>query len=29
MVVIPTLHFGGRCGEAIDLYKKAFNMIVD
>lgn len=29
MIVIPTLHCGGRCEEAIALYKKAFNLEVD
>ncbi|MCL1822941.1 MAG: VOC family protein [Oscillospiraceae bacterium] len=29
MVVIPTLHCGGRCEEAINLYKKAFGLVVD
>lgn len=29
MIVIPTLHLGGRCEEAIELYKKAFNLEVD
>ncbi len=29
MIVIPTLHLGGRCEEAIALYKKAFNLEVD
>ena len=29
MIVIPTLHCGGRCEEAIALYKKAFNLVVD
>ena len=28
LIVIPTLHFGGRCEEAIELYKKAFNLEV-
>jgi len=26
---IPTLHCGGRCEEAIELYKKAFDLEVD
>lgn len=29
MIFIPTLHCGGRCEEAIALYKKAFNLEVD
>lgn len=29
MIVIPTFHFGGRCEEAIELYKKAFNLEID
>ena len=29
MIVIPTLHCGGRCEEAIELYKKAFGLEVD
>lgn len=29
MIFIPTLHCGGRCAEAIALYKKAFNLEVD
>ena len=29
MIVIPTLHCGGRCEEAIVLYKKAFNLVID
>jgi len=29
LIVIPTLHFGGRCEEAIELYKKAFNLEID
>ena len=29
MIVIPTLHFGGRCQEAIDLYKEAFDLKID
>ena len=29
MIIIPTLHCGGRCEEAISLYKEAFNLIVD
>ncbi len=29
MIFIPTLHCGGRCEEAIELYKKAFNLEVD
>ena len=24
MEVVPNFHFGGKCGEAIELYKKAF-----
>lgn len=29
MNVIPTFHCGGRCAEVIELYKKAFNLVVD
>jgi PhnB protein len=29
LIFIPTLHCGGRCEEAIELYKKAFNLEVD
>ena len=29
MVVIPTLHCGGRCEEVIALYQKAFGLVVD
>lgn len=29
MIAIPTFHCGGRCAEAIELYKKAFDLIVD
>ncbi len=29
MLFIPTLHCGGRCEEAIELYKKAFHLEVD
>ncbi len=29
MLLIPTLHCGGRCAEAIALYKKAFHLEVD
>lgn len=29
MIVIPTLHCGGRCEEAIALYKKAFGLEID
>lgn len=29
MIFIPTLHCGGCCEEAIELYKKAFNLEVD
>lgn len=29
MLFIPTLHCGGRCEEAIELYKKAFQLEVD
>lgn len=29
MIFIPTLHCGGRCEEAIALYKKAFNLEID
>jgi len=29
MIVIPTMHFGGRCIEAIELYKKAFDLKID
>lgn len=29
MFFIPTLHCGGRCAEAIELYKKAFNLEID
>jgi len=29
MIFIPTLHCGGRCEEAIELYKKAFHLEVD
>lgn len=29
LIVIPTLHCGGRCEEAIALYKKAFNLGID
>lgn len=29
MIVIPTLHCGGCCEEAIALYKKAFDLEVD
>lgn len=29
MVFIPTFHCGGRCREAIELYKKAFHLEID
>lgn len=29
MIVIPTLHCGGHCEEAIELYKKAFKLEID
>jgi len=29
MIIIPTLHCGGRCEEAIVLYQKAFGLVVD
>lgn len=29
MIITPTLHFGGKCEEAIALYQKAFNCKVD
>lgn len=29
MLLIPTLHCGGRCAEAIALYRKAFHLEVD
>lgn len=29
MIFIPTLHCGGHCKEAIELYKKAFDLEVD
>jgi len=29
MIVIPTLHCGGKCAEAIALYQKAFGLVVD
>lgn len=29
MILIPTLHCGGRCAEVIELYKKAFHLEVD
>lgn len=28
-MLVPHLHFGGRCEEAIELYKKAFDATVD
>jgi PhnB protein len=29
MVIIPTFHCRGRCKEVIDLYQKAFNLVID
>lgn len=29
MIIIPTLHCGGRCEEAIALYQKAFGLVID
>ena len=29
MTIIPTLHCGGHCAEAITLYQKAFNLEID
>lgn len=29
MIFIPTLHCGGRCAEAIELYQKAFHLVID
>lgn len=29
MLIIPTLHCGGRCAEAIALYQKAFDLKID
>ena len=29
MIIIPTLHCGGRCEEAINLYQKAFDLVID
>jgi PhnB protein len=29
MKIIPTLHCGGRCAEVIELYQKAFDLIID
>ena len=29
MIIIPTFHCGGHCAEAISLYQKAFDLIID
>lgn len=29
MLIIPTFHCGGHCGEVIELYKKAFGLVID